>query len=573
MSDGNNRRGWKTWFWPKSVNLANRTSPSVGLPTVSVAYQIPDINRLAGLTNPADHPDYQSMSVEPPQVSAYNLASNYSPTPVVAGNSHSYQQYVQVETIVEEQLGEQVSSVETRDASSLQDLASSSPSSSEARQAAKLFEQIETVLDTVPPASGPEPPISITIESAEANNSQTSQSNDDTFPPIVEYWRNIDSLAPPVPDNHLSSPLESSGKWGVLPSVQHTNTAKPEGGKAQQKGNGDVYDVNKPTYDQFFREMRRVYKEQMCSVFRRCFSLKSLRSFRILSYAPAKRPVVVPFDDFILQEIMYAYRNPGKLGSSVDWIQWVFRLRHRNSQGSALKVLYHEHKNRLEMFVGDVFDILVKFLEGGDKKSRWRALTPLGGPSELPERITTGVMTQLRDHDQSISYLALQVLLVQRITCAGVINETIHRLKVGDPVQRKQMLWFLRGMSPSNPGVLKAIVEQLGDQDGYLIKAALETLSELGIREVFSKDNLLAITEHIFHASESNRSTALTTLAIIWDRQGSRLELLKDIVAKLKSHDTNIQKAALECLAALGGKGSFRGWCSEGFPVHLADRE
>jgi hypothetical protein len=46
----------------------------------------------------------------------------------------------------------------------------------------------------------------------------------------------------------------------------------------------------------------------------------------------------VPLDDFILQEMMYAYRHPNRLGrlsgsrshSTDDWIRWVFRLRRRD---------------------------------------------------------------------------------------------------------------------------------------------------------------------------------------------------------------------------------------------------
>lgn len=47
----------------------------------------------------------------------------------------------------------------------------------------------------------------------------------------------------------------------------------------------------------------------------------------------------MPLDDFILQEMMYAYRHPNRLGrlsgsrsrdSTDDWIHWVFRLRRRN---------------------------------------------------------------------------------------------------------------------------------------------------------------------------------------------------------------------------------------------------
>lgn len=47
----------------------------------------------------------------------------------------------------------------------------------------------------------------------------------------------------------------------------------------------------------------------------------------------------MPLDDFILQEMMYAYRHPNRLGplsgsskhrSTDDWIRWVFRLRRRD---------------------------------------------------------------------------------------------------------------------------------------------------------------------------------------------------------------------------------------------------
>ncbi|KAL8365260.1 hypothetical protein RB595_004185 [Gaeumannomyces hyphopodioides] len=68
----------------------------------------------------------------------------------------------------------------------------------------------------------------------------------------------------------------------------------------------------------------------MCGFFRRYFSLKTLRGFRVLAYTPTTRPTVVPFDDFVLQEMMYAYRNPDRLSSTHDWIHWVFRLRRRD---------------------------------------------------------------------------------------------------------------------------------------------------------------------------------------------------------------------------------------------------
>lgn len=41
---------------------------------------------------------------------------------------------------------------------------------------------------------------------------------------------------------------------------------------------------------------------------------------------------MVPFDNFVLQEMMYAYQNSGKLRSGDDWIQWVFRLRRKDTR-------------------------------------------------------------------------------------------------------------------------------------------------------------------------------------------------------------------------------------------------
>ncbi|KAH6692520.1 hypothetical protein F5X68DRAFT_201060, partial [Plectosphaerella plurivora] len=67
----------------------------------------------------------------------------------------------------------------------------------------------------------------------------------------------------------------------------------------------------------------------MCDFFRRWFSLKSLRAFK---YTPTTRPVVVPLDDFVLQEMMYAYHNSGRLSSDIDWVKWVFRLRRQDKR-------------------------------------------------------------------------------------------------------------------------------------------------------------------------------------------------------------------------------------------------
>ena len=50
-------------------------------------------------------------------------------------------------------------------------------------------------------------------------------------------------------------------------------------------------------------------------------------------YTPTTRPAVVPLDDFVLQEMMYVYRNPDRLAPpahSDEWVRWVFRLRRRD---------------------------------------------------------------------------------------------------------------------------------------------------------------------------------------------------------------------------------------------------
>lgn len=41
---------------------------------------------------------------------------------------------------------------------------------------------------------------------------------------------------------------------------------------------------------------------------------------------------MVPLDDFVLQEMMYAYRNPSKLKSKDEWVKWVFRLRRKDKR-------------------------------------------------------------------------------------------------------------------------------------------------------------------------------------------------------------------------------------------------
>lgn len=49
-------------------------------------------------------------------------------------------------------------------------------------------------------------------------------------------------------------------------------------------------------------------------------------------YMPTTRPVVVPFGEFVLQEILYAYLHPQTLPEKDEWIQWVYRLRQKDKR-------------------------------------------------------------------------------------------------------------------------------------------------------------------------------------------------------------------------------------------------
>lgn len=40
----------------------------------------------------------------------------------------------------------------------------------------------------------------------------------------------------------------------------------------------------------------------------------------------------MPLDDFVLQEMYYAYRHPSSVKSETEWVEWVFRLRRRNKR-------------------------------------------------------------------------------------------------------------------------------------------------------------------------------------------------------------------------------------------------
>ncbi|KIW02362.1 uncharacterized protein PV09_06184 [Verruconis gallopava] len=92
------------------------------------------------------------------------------------------------------------------------------------------------------------------------------------------------------------------------------------------------------TDQRLFDELRRLYEKEMCGFWRRHFSLKTLRGLRVLAYSPVNRPTVVPFDEFVLQEMLYAYTHPSQVKTDSAWIEWVFRLR-RQEQRHALELV------------------------------------------------------------------------------------------------------------------------------------------------------------------------------------------------------------------------------------------
>lgn len=195
--------------------------------------------------------------------------------------------------------------------------------------------------------------------------------------PITASAFGLASLAPPVTQHPMASP----GLGG--PSLNLDSPLGPSSANiadaATATPSRDAYDVNRPTCslnlvcyrggaqgcvlyqvytilesrfpdpndfkkmiskdasmicsdEQFFRELNRAYRSEMCGFWRRYLSLKTLRGLKLLAYSPVTRPTVVPLDDFVLQEMFYAYRHPNSVKTKTSWIEWVFRLRDRNKR-------------------------------------------------------------------------------------------------------------------------------------------------------------------------------------------------------------------------------------------------
>lgn len=77
-----------------------------------------------------------------------------------------------------------------------------------------------------------------------------------------------------------------------------------------------------------FDTLRNTYRNRMCGFWKRYFSLKTLQRLRLLSFTSSSRPTPVPFDEFTMQEVLYAYNHPEEFGlDETAWVEWVFRLR------------------------------------------------------------------------------------------------------------------------------------------------------------------------------------------------------------------------------------------------------
>ena len=47
----------------------------------------------------------------------------------------------------------------------------------------------------------------------------------------------------------------------------------------------------------------------------------------VSTYEP---PICCPLNEFVLQEVLYAYRQPSKIDTDHVWVDWMFRLRQPN---------------------------------------------------------------------------------------------------------------------------------------------------------------------------------------------------------------------------------------------------
>ncbi|KAF2114702.1 hypothetical protein BDV96DRAFT_104443 [Lophiotrema nucula] len=81
------------------------------------------------------------------------------------------------------------------------------------------------------------------------------------------------------------------------------------------------------TDEDFLRELRKRYRNELCSFWRRHLSLKTLKRLRLLSYTETTRPTHVPLDELTMQEVFYAYQHPAYFHGQTHWVEWVFRLR------------------------------------------------------------------------------------------------------------------------------------------------------------------------------------------------------------------------------------------------------
>lgn len=201
------------------------------------------------------------------------------------------------------------------------------------RQAAELAKTADAAL----PARGPEPRQGIAADPATTAQSETPHRTED-------LWLDIGSLLPPVTvSDRFGTPIDkpikysprstqatSSGQSAADRPSEHTGAAELEDTSTSAKENTDFYDINKPTCSlnlvcyrsgaagcdlqqlhcilhwkfpseelflkmtaakphliatdsRFFQEMRKIYKLKMCGFFRRHFSLKTLKTFRILA--------------------------------------------------------------------------------------------------------------------------------------------------------------------------------------------------------------------------------------------------------------------------------------------------
>ncbi|KAF8244409.1 hypothetical protein K440DRAFT_636165 [Wilcoxina mikolae CBS 423.85] len=79
--------------------------------------------------------------------------------------------------------------------------------------------------------------------------------------------------------------------------------------------------------EKLFTAMKNAYLQYLLGNGRRFFSMKTLKKIIVRSYTSSTRPVTIPFDEEFLREVLSLFKDPSKVESKNEWINWVFKLK------------------------------------------------------------------------------------------------------------------------------------------------------------------------------------------------------------------------------------------------------